>query len=187
MRFYTSMPERNILVDKIFKWIVDVLVVVVFAVFFMTYLGGDTIVVGNSMSRQLQTGDKVLIDSLIYNIVEPSKYDVIAFNKTEANGDKVEYIKRIVGVPGDTVQIKEGKIYVNNKVIDKKLKYEKIVNPGIAQKEIKLSYNEYFVIGDNVNSSEDSRFSTVSNVKKNEIIGKVWLITSPFIRINIVN
>lgn len=183
MGFYRAIPDRNIFIDRIFKWIIDILVVIVSAIFFITYFGTQTKVVGNSMNDVLLNGDTVMVNSLCYRIGSPERYDIIVFHKKEKNGDKVEYIKRIIGLPGETVQIKEGKIFVNDKELNNLNLDEKIVNPGLAKEKIKLDYDEYFVIGDNINSSEDSRSNTVANVKLNEIEGKVWLISWPFARI----
>ncbi len=187
MRFYNAMPDKNIAIDKIFKWIVDVIVVVILAVFIMNYIGLRTRVVGNSMADELINNDEVLIDTLIYKLKEPSRYDVIAFTKKGTDGESIEYIKRIVGLPGETVEIKNGRIYIDNKMLDYNKDMENIVNPGLAALPVTLSYDEYFVIGDNWNSSEDSRSGTVENVRRTEITGKVWLVVSPFVRIGLVN
>lgn len=183
MKFYNAMPDENIFIDKIFKWVVDIVLVVVLALFFFTYFGGQTTVVGNSMNDILQNDDKVMIDTLTYEITSPKRYDVIVFTKKEKNGDEVEYIKRIVGLPGETVQITDGRIYINDKKLDFNSDSEGIVNPGLAAEKIKLDYNEYFVIGDNWNNSEDSRSNMVSNVKAKEIKGKAWLVSWPFANI----
>lgn len=186
MRFYNAMPDKNIFVDKIFKWIVDIVVVVVLALFFITYFGGQTKIVGNSMNETLINGDTVLIDTLAYQISPPDRYDVIVFEKKEKNGDIVEYVKRVVGLPGETVQIIDGRIYINDELLSFNEDKDRIVNAGLAKEKIKLDYNEYFVIGDNWNNSEDSRSNTVANVRLDEIKGKVWLVSWPFVRINIV-
>lgn len=183
MGFYKAIPDRNIYIDRIFKWLIDIVVVIVFAIFFITYFGTQTNVVGNSMNDVLLNGDRIMVNSLSYQISSPKRYDIIVFHKTEKNGDKVEYIKRIIGLPGETIQIADGKIYVNDKELKDLKISEKIVNPGLAKEKIKLDYDEYFVIGDNVNNSEDSRSNTVANVKLNEIEGKVWLVLWPFARI----
>ncbi len=185
MRFYNAMPDENILVDKIFKWIVDILVVIVLAIFFIMFFCEQTKVVGNSMNMSLMNNDTVLIDSLSYKLHSPARYDVIVFSK-DNNGKDTEYIKRIIGLPGDSVLISDGIIYINGKE-QKGIKFdERIVNPGLAKETIKLEYNEYFVIGDNINNSEDSRSNTLSNVKIDEIKGKVWLVGWPFARIRLV-
>lgn len=183
MEFYKAIPDKNVFIDRIYKWIIDLVVAVVFAVFFFNYFGTQTKVVGNSMNNVLLNGDTVLVNSLSYRITSPKRYDVIVFNKTEKNGDTVEYIKRIIALPGETVQIIDGKIYVNDEELKEFKLDEKIVNPGLAKEKIKLDYDEYFVIGDNINSSEDSRSNTVSNVKLEEIEGKVWFVLWPFVRI----
>lgn len=187
MRFYKSIPDENIVIDKVIKWLADIAIVVLLAIFCIIHFCGKTKVVGNSMNDILLNEDTVMINSLSYKISEPERYDVILFEKTEKNNEKVEYVKRIVGLPGETVQIKDGKIYINDKEIKNKVLDENIVNAGLAKEKILLDYDEYFVIGDNANSSEDSRFSTVSNVKFDEIKGKIWLVSWPFVRINTVN
>lgn len=186
MRFYNAMPDKNIAIDKVFKWIVDIIVVAIFAVFIMNYVGLRTDVVGNSMAKELVNQDEVLIDTLIYRLKTPARYDVIAFTKKGTDGETMEYIKRIIGLPGETVEIKNGRIYIDNEPLDYNSEMEDIVNPGLAASPVKLSDDEYFVIGDNWNSSEDSRSHTVGNIQTDEITGKVWLIVSPFVRIGIV-
>lgn len=186
MRFYKAIPDKNILTDKIVKWIADIAVVMLLALFCINFFCDNTKIVGNSMNDILKNNDMVMINSLSYKISEPKRYDVILFKKTSKAGEKISYVKRIIGLPGETVQIIEGKIYINGKELkDKNIKSD-IVNAGLAKDEIYLEYNEYFVMGDNANNSEDSRFSTVGNVKSDEIEGKVWLVAWPFERIRMI-
>ncbi|MDD3141299.1 MAG: signal peptidase I, partial [Lachnospiraceae bacterium] len=86
---------------------------------------------------------------------------------------------RIIGLPGETIEIKEGKIYINGKKISEKIKTTELENAGIASDPLKLGGNEYFVLGDNRKSSEDSRMADIGAVKKSEIYGKAWLVLSP--------
>jgi signal peptidase I len=138
------------------------------------------------MNDMLKNEDQVLVNTIAYNILPVARYDVISFHKVMEDGEKIQYVKRVIGLPGDTILIKDGEFYVNGKKLDYKKSKDKIVNAGLAAEEIKLKDDEYFVIGDNINNSEDSRSATVGNVRKTEIDGKVWLISWPFANINLV-
>lgn len=186
MEFYRRMPDENIFTDVIIKWVVDVVTVIVIAVFIAIYLCNEEKVVGNSMALTLNSNEKVFVDTIKYNIFDPDRYDVIRFSTMSEDGTKETYIKRIVGMPGETVQIKNGKIYINDKELDYGEKDEGIVNAGMAADGVKLGKNEYFVMGDNWNSSEDSRFTSIGKVKLKDIEGKVWLRVAPFARMGIV-
>ena len=181
--FYSARPDENFLVDKVLKWVADILVVIVLAMFFISFFCQQTKVVGNSMNDVLLSDDTVLINSLSYQISAPKRFDVIVFEKKDINGEKVEYIKRVIALPGETVQIKDGKVYINDRQLKGFDFEESIVNAGLAKDQIKLDYNEYFVLGDNINKSEDSIANTIAKVKPEEIKGKVWMIAWPFERI----
>ena len=90
------------------------------------------------------------------------------------------YVKRVIGVPGDTVQIKNGTVYVNGKAFDEETDVASIEDAGLAAEEITLGAEEYFVLGDNRNNSEDSRYANIGNIKKDYIIGKAWFRIAPF-------
>lgn len=186
MGFYNVIPDKNIPVDVILKYIVDIAVAVLLGIFVMHFMGIQTEVVGNSMSGELLNHDNVLINKFTYKLQNPKRYDVISFVKKNDAGEQVEYIKRIIGLPGDQIQIKEGRIYVNDQKIEYNDKRESIVNSGLAAEVIHLGEEEYFVMGDNWNSSEDSRSNSVGIVSAEEIKGKIWMIISPFVRINLV-
>jgi len=175
MNYYSNVISENKYTDFIFKWVVDVIIVIMFALFFVTVIAHKEKVDGSSMSPTFETGDEVLVNELSFGILSPSRFDVIAFNV----GDQT-YLKRVIGLPGETLQIIDGNVYINGEKITFKAKSDPIVSPGLAQDKITLGENEYFVLGDNWNNSEDSRFSYIGNVNKKEIIGKAWFILSPF-------
>ena len=84
-------------------------------------------------------------------------------------------MRRVIGVPGDTVQIKDGAVYVNGALYDEKIEWiASMEDAGIAAEEIKLEKNEYFVLGDNRNNSEDSRYANIGNIKEEYIVGQAW-------------
>ena len=132
---------------------------------------------GDSMRPELKNGDVVLVNRLVYNAMTPKRGDIIAF-KPNGRENAHYYIKRIVGLPGETVQIKDGKVYINGKEQKKDIFVSEIEKPGVAQDEITLGENEYFVLGDQASSSDDSRMADIGNVKRSEIYGKIWFDTS---------
>ena len=83
------------------------------------------------------------------------------------------------GIPGESVEIRDGEIYINSRKLNEKYETTAIADTGIASEKIVLGGDEYFVLGDNRESSEDSRMADIGNVKRSEIEGKVWFILSP--------
>lgn len=157
----------------VLKWLVDLAVVIGAAIFIGVFLGEQYHVTGYSMEPSLVNGDEVLIDRLFYHFKEPKRNDIIVFlPKSDA---PQYYMKRIVALPGETVQIRDGILYINGEAQGEGADGQKILNAGLAREEITLAEDEYFVLGDNWNNSEDSRFASVGNVKRSNIIGKAWL------------
>lgn len=139
----------------------------------VTFIGQRTQVSGNSMNPTLQHKDNLLIDKISYRFNDPKRFDIIVFEYLEEPG--THYVKRIIGLPGETIQIKDSLIYVNGEVLEEHFGAEAMLMEGIAKDEITLGEDEYFVLGDNRNHSKDSRDELVGAVKKDQIIGKVWI------------
>ena len=99
---------------------------------------------------------------------------------------KTTFIKRVIGLPGEHVQIMDGKVYINGSVLEDDGSEDDILTAGLAAGELTLGENEYFVLGDNRNNSEDSRFANVGVVKKDDIVGSVWFIASPMKRMRLL-
>ena len=133
--------------------------------------GIRTTVIGDSMYPSLVNGQEILINRLSYNIFEPKKGDVIVF-KPNGNENAHTYVKRVIACPGDSVRITIGVLYVNDEETD--WFTDSISDPGVASSELSVGADEYFVMGDNPNSSEDSRNANIGNVKADSIIGKAW-------------
>lgn len=162
---------------KIFGWGIQIVCVCLAAFMLVSFFGQRVSNAGDSMRPTLQNGEIVLMNRLIYNASKPKRGDVIAF-KPNGNENAHYSIKRVVGLPGETVQIKDGTIYINGEEHVKDIYTFEIESPGIAEDPVKLGEGEYFVMGDNHTSSDDSRMADVGNVKREDIYGKVWFVAS---------
>ncbi len=166
-------------IGNILSWIVQI-VIVCFVAFVLVWFWGQRVSnTGSSMQPALNNGDIVLVDRIIYNASRPDRFDVIAF-KPNGNENSNYYIKRIIGLPGETVQIKDGYVYIDGEELEELINVTDVADPGLAQEPVKLGGDEYFVLGDNRAASEDSRMADVGNVKRSEIYGKAWFVISPF-------
>ncbi len=130
-----------------------------------------TVVSGESMENTLHNGESLLVNKVAY---EPSRYDIIVFYPYGKEEEEY-YVKRIYGMPGETVQIKGNEIYINNNKIQDDYAKNAMDDSGIAEEPLKLGDDEYFVLGDNRQVSKDSRDSEVGPVKRENIAGHVVL------------
>ena len=165
------------------------LCVLVGTLLILRYVGQRTVVEGSSMEPTLygmdendptKVGDNLIVDKLTYRFQDPKRFDIIVFPNLYSG--KL-YIKRIIGLPGETVQIDyEGNIYINGEILKEGYGKEIIRDPGLAANPIVLGEDEYFVLGDNRNNSVDSRRESVGVVHRDEIVGRAWLRIWPFSR-----
>lgn len=150
------------------------IIIVAFAFLVVFVFGMQVKVIGDSMEPAAVNGQTVLVNRLIYKILGPSNGDIIVF-LPNGNANSHYYVKRVVAQPGDKVQIIDGLLYINGEVQTKDQEnYDKMEDAGIASSEIKLKSGEYFVLGDNRNSSEDSRSANIGVVTQNMMVGKAW-------------
>ena len=134
------------------------------------------VVNGVSMQPTLSDGDNLIVDKLSYRFHDPDRFDIIVFPQEDGR----YFIKRIIGLPGENVRIDEdGFIYINGEKLQESYGKEVMLDPGLAKDGIQLGADEYFVLGDNRNNSEDSRYADIGNVKKKYIVGKLWFTISP--------
>lgn len=171
--------------STILSYVIWVGAVVLLAWFLITFVAQRTDVNGTSMVPTLEDGDQLICDKISYRFHDPERFDIIIFPYQYQKN--TYFIKRVIGLPGETVRIDyEGNIYINGEILDEKYGLEKMVYPGIAEQEITLGEDEYFVLGDNRNVSEDSRYPDVGLIKRGDIIGRAWLRIYPFSKFGLI-
>ena len=173
MEFYQEPEESAI--QTLVNWVVDLVVVIAFACYLVYSVGSRVEVSGSSMNPVLNSGDVVLINRIVYDLGMPSRYDIAVFEKENSSLN----MKRIIGLPGETVQIKDNLVYINGKPLDADDALGQATIAGIAEFPIDLGVDEYFLLGDNRESSEDSRFSGIGTIKREQLTGKVWFKFQP--------
>ncbi|MBQ9609253.1 MAG: signal peptidase I [Lachnospiraceae bacterium] len=161
----------------VFGWFVVILVAVIAGYAFVTFFFQTVNIVGPSMSPTLKDGQVVVVNKIKYKIKDIERYDIVVYKKVES--DSYYDVKRVVALPGETVKIENGKVYINGIILSDCPIESSIMNAGIAANDIKLGDNEYFLLGDNVNNSEDSRYNNIGIISKTEITGKVTSIIRP--------
>lgn len=155
---------------NILKLLATVLIAAIFSFVLITYVGERTKVSGHSMEPHLHDYDQVLLDKLTYRFQDPKRYEIIVFPGPEG-GDQF-FVKRVIALPGETVKITKGKVYVNNKEV-KDYSKDHTTDPCELKTELHLKSDEYFVLGDNRDNSNDSRYKEVGPVKRSKIIGRI--------------
>ena len=183
LSFYNRKKKINTgLLREIAIWTSEIFLTIAAVVILVSFFGFRVSVVGPSMSPTLENGEKILVNRFIYKLFDPKQNDLVVF-LPNGNEKSHYYIKRVIGVPGDTVQIKDGAVYVNGEALVEQVNVSAIENALLAEEEITVGEDEYFLLGDNRNNSEDSRYASIGNVKKEHIVWKPWLIISPFDRV----
>ena len=162
----------------IVKWVFEIIVTLVFAVLVAISAFQTVTLQESAMEPTYSVSEKFFVNRALYKVSSPKRGDVIVF-KTSASDSAALHIRRVIGLPGETVQVKDGKIYSNGKVYEENGAYQDMTDGGLANSAITLESGEYFVLGDNRNNSEDSRFSDIGNISKKYIVGKVWFTVSP--------
>lgn len=190
MSLYYEMEEREEarkkLIREIVIWIVEILAVILLSYVIVAFGMVKTSMVGESMSPTLADSESIIVNKLSYRFKSPKRFDVIVFKQ---NGNEHSYynIKRVVGLPGETIQIKDGVIYIDGELLEEEYNVESMNNGGLAKEAITLDAGEYFVLGDNRNGSEDSRYANVGAIIKEDIVGKAWIRVNPFQFVSKIN
>ncbi len=143
------------------------------------YVIQRTKVDGTSMERTLHDKDNLLVEKVSYRFHDPKRFDIIVFYPYGKEEDPEDYyVKRVIGLPGETIQITGPDIYINGVKLEENYGKDPITDEGCAEEPIKLADDEFFVLGDNREVSSDSR--DFGPVKKKDISGRVVMRIYPF-------
>lgn len=189
MKYDFDLDERRFSKQFVLKVLITMVeaVIVVFLAFAITRYGLEKMTVsGEYMSPTLKSGDCVLINKLSYRFHKIHRNDVVVVRQT---GSEHSYftLQRVIGLPGERVQIQEGQVYIGGKKLKEKLDFPLMDNGGLAEDAFTLDKGQYFVLGDNRNECEDSRNATVGNISRQSIIGKAWIRMNSFTFVGMIN
>ena len=169
---------------EIISTVLYLLAVVALTFLFVQFVGQRTHVNGDSMNATLEDGDNLIVDKISYRFKDPERFDIIVFPYQYQ--ENTYYIKRIIGMPGETVQVKDGMIYIDGEVLEESYGKEVMNHAGVAADPITLGEDEYFVLGDNRNNSSDSRDPSVGNIPEDQIVGKAFIRIWPLDKFGIL-
>ena len=161
------------------RWVFEIVVTLVLAAMIGIMLFQTVTMQESSMEPTIAVGDRFFINRVVYKFSSPKRGDLIVF-RTNASDDAALHIRRVIGLPGETIQISGGRILIDGEAYKEGKDFPMISNPGLASSSITLEAGEYFVLGDNRNNSEDSRYADIGMIKKRYIAGKIWFTCAPF-------
>lgn len=174
LHFYKRKKTISVsFLKELGSWGFYFVLAILIAFVFVYSVGMKVSVIGASMEPCLYNGQSVLINKISYILGSPKREDVIVF-LPNGNENTHYYIKRVIGLPGETVTITDGRILIDGYFYEEADSYDTIEDGGIAEKGVTLGEEEYFVLGDNRNNSEDSRSANIGAVREDTIAGKAW-------------
>lgn len=179
-----KMEEERSIFRELAGWVVYLLIIIAASYLIVTYLGQRTEVSGQSMETTLHDGDNLIVDKISYRFREPERFEIIVF--PYQHKENTYYIKRIIGLPGETVQVADGCVYINGEILDEHYGNELMEVPGIAEEPITLGADEYFVLGDNRNHSSDSRDPSVGILHREDLLGRAWIRVWPLNQFGVI-
>ena len=156
--------------NKFWKEAKDYILIIIAVLIIRTFRVTPAIVDGASMDYTLEDGQLVFINKFVYNVKDVERFDIVVLNNEEDN-DRI--IKRIIGLPNETIEYNNNQLYINGKLVEQNYEVEATEDFTVVTKE-----NEYFVLGDNRDVSKDSRM--LGNFNEKDIIGRVNFRILPF-------
>lgn len=177
--------RRNRLIKEAVRYVIEVLLVIGLAWLIITFAVKKVTVIGSSMENTLNSGQDVMVNTLFHHFFSPGRNSVIAFypekssDSDKSRTDSNILIRRVLGLPGETICMREGYVYVNGQKLEEDYEFDRHVSSGQAEEDIVLGDDEFFVLSDKRTDLDDSRSASFSAVKRENIIGSVFLTMSP--------
>ena len=179
-------PEKRPFYKEVLEFLGYLAAAAVICLLIVNFIAVRSIVDGGSMNPLLQDGDNLIVEKVTYYFREPARFDVIVFELEKEPG--THYIKRIVGLPGESVRVADGIVYINGEPLEGDIYGKEPMEKSYrASSEVLLGEDEYFVLGDNRNHSQDSRTVYVGNVNRKQFVGRAWLRFWPFSKFGTLN
>lgn len=169
-----SRLSKMKLKEEFIGWFKAFLIAILVALFLRSFVFATSIVDGDSMFPALENGDRVIFNKAVYIIGEPARGEIIIIQRPLKN-----YVKRIVGLPGETIEVKDHILYINNEIYQQDFLSEEMQKRTGDFGPIQIPEESYFVLGDNRADSKDSR-NGLGFISKQEIIGRSEFIIYPF-------
>ena len=173
------------IIKELSGWLLYIVLIIALTWTVVTFVGQRTEVSGSSMETTLSAQAPRIGANMTYRVRDPTRDDILVFPYPYQ--DNTYYIKRIIGLPGETVQILSGMVYIDGMRLDEHYGNEIMENPGIAEEPLTLGEDEYFVLGDNRNNSSDSRASDVGLIHRKDLIGRAWIRVWPLSQIGVIH
>ena len=190
MKYDFDLENHKILHKKlILRFLITIVEVaaVIFAAYLITHFGLEKMTVsGEYMNPTLDDGDNILINKMSYKLFKIKRNDVVVMQQN-GSGHSYYTIGRIIGLPGETIRIEKGSVYIDGNKLKEKFDFPEMENGGLALEDITLDAEEYFMLCDNRNEGEDSRNANIGNIMRSDIIGKAWIRTNSFAIINSID
>lgn len=180
----TKKARRRQLLKESGYFLIAAVLVILLAWLIVHFALKKASMIGSSMQTTLYNGEDLIVNRTSYKLFSPKRGTVIAFypetDENEEHTDSSILVRRVVGLPGEQVQIKDGLIYINGEPLSEKYKFDPIESAGRALEPVTLEKNEYFVMSDKRDDLDDSRSTSFTKVYKKQIIGKVVFSLNPF-------
>ena len=179
--------------NEIFEWIKALAIAIVLAAIIRYFLFAPILVDGLSMMPTLHNENRMVVNKLAYKIGDIDRFDIVVFHATEEK----DYIKRVIGLPGDKIEYKDDTLYINGKAYEEPYldeAKEQVIGGPLTEpftlEEIigqeTVPEGEVFVMGDNRNHSSDSRDPSVGILTREDLIGRAWVRIWPLDSIGVI-